>query len=70
MGDAIMYSAYFNNENVANSISYIGLFWKMRKIKCPIGTNVRIEQNRIILNYVKKEEKQSNKNKKSEDFIN
>ena len=49
-----MYSAYFDNENVANSISYIGLFWKLRKLKCPIGTNVKIEQNRIILKYVNK----------------
>ena len=45
----------FNNENVANSITYIGILWKMRKIPCEKGTKVRIEQNRTIIEFVKGE---------------
>lgn len=50
-----MYSVYFNNENVANSITYIGILWKMRKIPCEKGTKVRVEQNRTIIEFVKGE---------------
>lgn len=50
-----MYSVYFNNENVANSITYIGILWKMCKIPCEKGTKVRVEQNRTIIEFVKGE---------------
>lgn len=50
-----MYSVYFDNENVANSITYIGILWKMRKIPCQKGTKVRVEQNRTIIEFVKGE---------------
>ena len=50
-----MYSVYFDNENVANSITYIGILLKMRKIPCKKGTKIRVEQNKTIIEYVKGE---------------
>lgn len=48
-----MYSVYFNGENVVNSITYLGALWKMRKVPCKKGTKVKIEQNKVILEYTK-----------------
>lgn len=48
-----MYSVYFNNENVANSLTYIGALWKIRKLKCDNGTEIKIEQIKVILKYIK-----------------
>lgn len=48
-----MYSVYFNNENVANSLTYIGALWKIRKLKCDNGTEIKIEQTKVILKYIK-----------------
>ena len=50
-----MYSVYFNNENVSNSITYIGILWKMRKIPCEKGAKIRVEQSRTIIEFVKGE---------------